>query len=63
MLIVVAAVPLPPGFAVAVAVAAAAVAAAAVAAAVVAAAFSSYQMVAEAIQKTSCEQHYAKWFE
>ena len=58
MLIVVAAVPLPPGFAVAVA-----VAAAAVAAAVVAAAFSSYQMVAEAIQKTSCEQHYAKWFE
>ena len=54
MLIVVAAVPLPPGFAVAVAVAAAAV---------VAAAFSSYQMVAEAIQKTSCEQHYAKWFE
>ena len=58
MLIVVAAVPLPPGFAVAVA-----VAAAAVVAAVVAAAFSSYQMVAEAIQKTSCEQHYAKWFE
>ena len=53
MLIVVAAVPLPPGFAVAVA----------VAAAVVAAAFSSYQMVAESIQKTSCEQHYAKWFE
>ena len=49
MLIVVAAVPLPPGFAVAVA--------------VVAAAFSSYQMVAESIQKTSCEQHYAKWFE
>ena len=48
LIVVAAATPLfdgPPGFAVAVAVAAAA-------------AFSSYQMEAESIQNTSCEQHY-----